>query len=208
MNCASKRIRRNSNYYIGGGNQYFWCTTCYNELNGNIPIEVGDLSMQKAELVKKKNDEVHEESWVQCNTCERWIHQICGLFNSRQNKEHQSAYSCPACLLEKRKKQKKKKEDQVPACSLPGAEALPRTKLSEVLETHVRAKVDEKIKSLAEEKAKTDVSRSALALPPVLPIDTTACSPFLFPKFNDRFLRPLRSLSSSTNSRIFHSRRP
>lgn len=156
MNCASKRIRRNSNYYIGGGNQYFWCTTCFNELDGKIPIEVGDLSMQKAELVKKKNDEVHEESWVQCDTCERWIHQICGLFNLRQNKEHKSEYSCPACLLKKRRRQKKKKEDQAPACSLPGAEALPRTKLSEILENHVRTKVDEKIKSLAEEKAKAD----------------------------------------------------
>ena len=114
--------------------------------------------MQKAELVKKKNDEVHEESWVQCDTCERWIHQICGLFNSRQNKEHKSEYSCPACLLKKRKKQKKKKEEQTLACSLPGAEALPRTKLSETLENHVRAKVDEKIKSLAEEKSKADVS--------------------------------------------------
>jgi len=155
MNCASKRIRRNSHYYIGGGNQYFWCTTCFNELDGRIPIEVGDISMQKAELLKKKNDEVHEESWVQCDTCERWIHQICGLFNSRQNKEHKSEYSCPACLLKKRKKQKKKKEAQEPS-SLPGAEALPRTRLSEFLENHVRSKVDDKVKSLAEDKAKAE----------------------------------------------------
>jgi len=161
MNCASKRIRRNGNYYVGGGNQYFWCTTCYAQLDGGIPIEVGDLSMQKAELLKKKNDEVHEESWVQCDTCEMWIHQICGLFNSRQNKEHKSEYSCPACLLKIRKKQKKKKADEASANSLPGAEALPRTTLSEVLEKHVRSKVDKKIESLAEEKAKAEVSSSA-----------------------------------------------
>ena len=113
--------------------------------------------MQKAELLKKKNDEVHEESWVQCDTCERWIHQICGLFNSRQNKEHKSEYSCPACLLKKRKKQKRKKEAQSPS-SLPGAEALPRTNLSEILENHVRSRVGGKIQSLAEDKAKTEVN--------------------------------------------------
>ena len=128
----------------------------------STPGHVGGMTpAQWRAFKKKKNDEVHEESWVQCDTCERWIHQICGLFNSRQNKEHQSEYSCPACLLKKRKKQKKKKEEQAPASSLPGAEALPRTKLSETLENHVRAKVDEKIKSLAEEKAKADVSNSS-----------------------------------------------
>jgi len=154
MNCASKRIRRNSHYYIGGGNQYFWCTTCFNELDGRIPIEVGDLSMQKAELLKKKNDEVHEESWVQCDTCERWIHQICGLFNARQNKEHKSEYNCPSCLLKMRKRQKKKTPGS--ASSLPGAEALPRTKLSEALESHVRSRVGGHVRSLAEGKAQSE----------------------------------------------------
>merc|ERR1719401_230320 len=91
-NCPSKRIRRNSHYYIGGNNQYYWCNQCYNELDENKQIELGDKTLKKSELKKKKNDEIHEESWVQCDSCERWIHQICGLFNARQNKEHKSEF--------------------------------------------------------------------------------------------------------------------
>jgi hypothetical protein len=103
MSCASKRIRRSSHFYIGGNNQYFWCNQCNNELDNKTPIELIDLTVAKADLKKKKNDEVHEESWVQCDVCEKWIHQICGLFNTRQNKEHHSEYCCPLCLLDKRK---------------------------------------------------------------------------------------------------------
>jgi E1A/CREB-binding protein len=122
----------------------------------------------KEELKKKKNDEVHEESWVQCDDCECWIHQICGLFNSRQNKEHHSKYFCPKCLL---KKKKRGEMTNVPAP--PSAAELPRTKLSEQLESHVQAKVEEKIKQLAMEKARMEVryfGRGLLPLYTVLSI--------------------------------------
>ncbi len=39
-----------------------------------------------------------EEGWVQCDLCERWVHQICGLFNKGRNKE-ETPYVCPMCLL-------------------------------------------------------------------------------------------------------------
>ena len=53
----------------------------------------------QAELEKKKNDEETEEGWVQCDVCELWVHQICGLFNKGRNKED-TPYVCPSCLLE------------------------------------------------------------------------------------------------------------
>ena len=153
INCASKRIRRNSHFYIGGNNQYYWCNQCFNELDAKTPIELIDLTIQKADLKKKKNDEVHEESWVQCDVCNRWIHQICGLFNTRQNKEHHSEYCCPLCLLQKRK------NGLVTAPPKPpGAADLPRTKLSEFLESHVSSKIGAKRQQMAEDKAKADVS--------------------------------------------------
>jgi hypothetical protein len=152
MNCASKRIRRNSHFYIGGNNQYFWCNQCYNELDNKIPIELIDLTIAKADLKKKKNDEVHEESWVQCDVCEKWIHQICGLFNTRQNKEHHSEYCCPLCLLDKRKD----KSFTLPP-KPPGAADLPRTNLSEFLETHLAKRIVQKRRQLTEEKQKTEV---------------------------------------------------
>eukprot|EP00978_Attheya_sp_CCMP212_P043915 scaffold294920_cov59-Attheya_sp.AAC.5 len=148
-NCQSKRIRRNSHFYIGGSNQYFWCNQCFNELDDKRPIEMIDVTLKKDELKKKKNDEVHEESWVQCDTCERWIHQICGLFNTRQNKEHKSEYCCPQCTLDKRKSGNK------PSTHPPSAADLPRTMLSEWLERHVKGKVEEHKMSLAKDKAGT-----------------------------------------------------
>jgi E1A/CREB-binding protein len=154
MNCQSKRIRRNSHFYVGGSSQYFWCNQCYNDLDEKAPIEFIDLSVKKSELQKRKNDEVHEESWVQCDVCERWIHQICGLFNTRQNKEHHSEYCCPLCLIEKRKKE----QESIPPPKPPGAADLPRTKLSEFLENQVTKRIEVKKRKMAEEKCKSGVS--------------------------------------------------
>lgn len=139
MNCPSKRIRRNSYYYIGGNNQYHWCHICYPEIRDNSTLDLGDISIKKEDLVKKKNDEVHEESWVQCDRCERWVHQICALFNTRQNKDQRSEYACPRCTIDERVR----RGNLEPTSSTPMAEDLPRTKLSEYLENHVRQKVDE-----------------------------------------------------------------
>jgi len=150
LNCPSKRIRRNSYYYVGGNNQYHWCHQCFQELRDNQTIDLGDVQIRKDALVKKKNDEVHEESWVQCDRCERWVHQICALFNTRQNKDQRSEYACPKCTIEERKK----KGDLQATSTCPMAEDLPRTTLSEYLEQHVRKKVDEfldkKAKALSE----------------------------------------------------------
>lgn len=151
MNCQNQRIRRNSHFYIGGNNQYFWCSTCFNELDEKTPIELADMTITKSDLKKKKNDEVHEESWVQCDTCERWVHQVCGLFNTRQNKEHHSEYCCPRCLYEKQKKGAATASPRPP-----GAAALPRTMLSEWLEKHICKRVEARKRQLAEDKAQAE----------------------------------------------------
>jgi E1A/CREB-binding protein len=148
-NCASKRIRRNSYYYVAGNNQYHWCHQCYQELKDNSTIDLGETSVKKESLAKKKNDETHEESWVQCDRCERWVHQICALFNTRQNKDQRSEYACPKCTIIERKN-----NGQLEAISsTPMAEDLPRTLLSEYLENHVRVKVNEFVKKKAQQAA-------------------------------------------------------
>ena len=152
LNCPTTRIRRNTNFYISPDKQYAWCNQCYTELKGDT-IDCGSTKIKKSELSKRKNDEVHEESWVQCDDCERWIHQICGLYNTRQDKENTSAYSCPLCLLDKRKKN----GDPLNLPEAPSANDIPRTKLSDWLENHVSKKMDARIKELAEEKAETEV---------------------------------------------------
>ena len=121
------------------------------ELKENNPLEMGDMTVVKSELGKKKNDEVHEESWVACDTCGRWIHQICGLFNTRQNKDQRSEYDCPRCTINKRKAAATAEANQ--QSSTPGAEDLPRTRLSEYLERHIREMSVVKFKEFAQEKA-------------------------------------------------------
>ena len=153
LNCQSKRIHRNRHFYVGGNSQYNWCTSCYTDLDG-APIHMQDLTLQKDELVKKKNDEINEENWVQCDACDRWIHQICGLFNPRQNKHDDSVkYKCPKCLVKERKECGKP-----PDKNNPNAEDLPRTNLSEWLENNLMMKINKKYAELARKKAELDVS--------------------------------------------------
>lgn len=152
MNCPSKRIRRNGYYYVGGNNQYHWCHQCFTELRDGSAIDLGDVQVKKEGLVKKKNDEVHEESWVQCDRCERWVHQICALFNTRQNKDQRSEYACPSCTIDERRK----KGELEAKSSTPMAEDLPRTRLSEHIEEHVRIKVHEYVEKCSKQKAETD----------------------------------------------------
>jgi E1A/CREB-binding protein len=152
LNCPTKRIRRNTHFYITSDKQYAWCTQCYNELG--TEIDLGASKLNKVELNKRKNDETHEESWVQCDDCERWIHQICGLYNTRQDKENKSAYSCPLCLYDKRKKEDPPKE-MPPA---PSAKDIPTTKLSDWLEKDVVKRVNARLNEIAKEKSETEVS--------------------------------------------------
>ncbi|KAI9895153.1 hypothetical protein PsorP6_019087 [Peronosclerospora sorghi] len=101
----------------------------------------------KNELSRKKNDDVHEEPWVQCDKCERWVHQICDLFNGNIDSEkihsgtiHSittspgSEFLCPECLLDHRKKEPKKYKVGQHAFS---AKDLQSTKLSDFLERRI-----------------------------------------------------------------------
>eukprot|EP00554_Chaetoceros_debilis_P004040 CAMPEP_0194085526 /NCGR_PEP_ID=MMETSP0149-20130528/17743_1 /TAXON_ID=122233 /ORGANISM="Chaetoceros debilis, Strain MM31A-1" /LENGTH=1623 /DNA_ID=CAMNT_0038768423 /DNA_START=348 /DNA_END=5219 /DNA_ORIENTATION=+ len=149
LKCSSQRIRRNSYYYVGGNNKYHWCHQCYGDLKDNQEIQMPDATFKKQDLTKKKNDEVREESWVHCDRCNRWIHQICGLFNTRKNQDQGSEYVCPRCTMEDRKK----RGAINPTTTTPMAEDLQRTKLSEFLENHIRDKMESYIDDISKEKA-------------------------------------------------------
>lgn len=72
MMC-NKKINRNSTYYasdLGDSRQY--CPSCYNKIK--------DKSI-KDTLVARKHSHTPQESWIECEKCQRWFHHICGLFN-------------------------------------------------------------------------------------------------------------------------------
>ncbi|GFH50108.1 hypothetical protein CTEN210_06584 [Chaetoceros tenuissimus] len=139
--ACHKRIHRNRIYYTDG-KQCNWCTSCYKKLDDT----------KTKDLVDKKNNATNEESWVKCDECDGWMHQICGLFNPRQNKNDDSVkFSCPTCLL----KERKEREIQ-PDTWYPRAEDLPHTKSSEFLEKHVTKKLQKKFEELALGKAQTE----------------------------------------------------
>lgn len=77
-----------------------WCHGCYTDCKQES-MEFDGQQVKKGELEKKKNDEEVEESWVNCDSCGAWVHQICALFNKGENSEGVK-YHCPHCLLQGR----------------------------------------------------------------------------------------------------------
>ncbi|KAK9806697.1 hypothetical protein WJX73_009793 [Symbiochloris irregularis] len=131
--CA-QRIKRNHAYYTTPTAKSevkgYWCHGCYSDRGDYIEME--GSRVRKVELEKKKNDEETEEGWVQCDQCDRWVHQICGLFNKGRNTENTN-YLCPTCLLHGLKSGHRKAITMRPQAMLE-ARDLPKNDLSEHLE--------------------------------------------------------------------------
>ena len=97
------------------------------------PLEMAEMTLAKRDLVKKKNDDVHEEPWVECDQCKRWVHQICALFNGRKNKGTATIYHCPFCSLAHRAKLR----SDAPSIKALSAKDIRHTKLSVYIEKRV-----------------------------------------------------------------------
>ncbi|BDA47644.1 probable histone acetyltransferase HAC1 [Coccomyxa sp. Obi] len=142
---CSQRIKRNQVYYTtpakkSEGVKGFWCHSCYSEHRGEI-IQMEGMRVRKNELEKRKNDEETEEGWVQCDVCDCWVHQICGLFNKGRNKE-ETPYICPMCLLAGLKRGERKAIAVRPQAMLE-AKDLQRCDLSDFLEARIAKALDE-----------------------------------------------------------------
>ncbi|PIN09129.1 Histone acetyltransferase [Handroanthus impetiginosus] len=142
------RIKRNAMYYtIGAGEtRHCFCIPCYNESRGET-IAVDGMTIPKARVEKKKNDEETEEWWVQCDKCEAWQHQICALFNGRRNDGGQAEYTCPNCYIEEVERGERV---PLPQSAVLGAKDLPRTILSDQIEQRLLVK----LKQERQERAK------------------------------------------------------
>lgn len=129
---CGQRIRRNNNYYTAR-NTYHWCVPCFNDLRDPIRL-ANEGVLYKKDLDKKKHCEEVEEFWVQCDQCQRWVHQICTLFNGRRNISEEMKYMCPHCILEQRKKNP---QQVVIPDRMATAADLPRSLMSEFIERRV-----------------------------------------------------------------------
>eukprot|EP00968_Pinguiococcus_pyrenoidosus_P023976 scaffold4148_cov240-Pinguiococcus_pyrenoidosus.AAC.6 len=69
---------------------------------GKLPPEEGGLQLKRG-LLKRRFDEEVSEPWVQCDGCEKWVHQICALFNPRATilEDPDTCFLCPLCKLRK-----------------------------------------------------------------------------------------------------------
>lgn len=66
---------------------------------------------------------------MQCDKCQRWLYQICGLYNAKRDIEGKAKYICPYCRLEEIKL-----GEHVPLPAAFAAKDLPRTMLSDHIE--------------------------------------------------------------------------
>ena len=75
-----------------------WCHNCYQDEKRDY-MDVDGQRIKKMDIIKRKNDGEQEEAWVECDSCNRWVHQICGLFNKGRNNKD-VCYLCPDCLCQ------------------------------------------------------------------------------------------------------------
>ena len=98
---CQKRIARGQVYYhapqLVEVQKHAFCSGCWQKIQGSVEIE--GKKVPKNQLQKRKNAEDLEEPWVQCDTCNSWVHQVCSLFNKGRNEGGSGHFSCPECLL-------------------------------------------------------------------------------------------------------------
>eukprot|EP00271_Cylindrocystis_brebissonii_P010329 TRINITY_DN264_c1_g1_i6.p1 TRINITY_DN264_c1_g1~~TRINITY_DN264_c1_g1_i6.p1 ORF type:complete len:1617 (-),score=375.18 TRINITY_DN264_c1_g1_i6:703-4923(-) len=123
------RIQKKQHYAIKGSgeNKQFFCKACCKQVKKEV----------QAQLEQKENNEEPEESWVECDTCKKWMHQVCALFNQRCN-EGSKSYTCPRCCLAAMEKGTRQ---PAPLSSVLGASDLPKTHLSDELEERLRKRL-------------------------------------------------------------------
>jgi E1A/CREB-binding protein len=96
---CNSRIRRNCYYYCSEDNKYHCCHPCYANLPDTVKGSEGK-DYEKKELTRKKNDEVNEEPWVQCDKCNKWVHQVCALFNGKIENDKKPVTNTPRSTSE------------------------------------------------------------------------------------------------------------
>ncbi|KAK2996552.1 hypothetical protein RJ639_026644, partial [Escallonia herrerae] len=147
---CSGRIKRSLMYYSileEMGAKRCFCTACV-KAPGRSIVSIHGASFSKANLQKEKNNEEIEESWVQCDKCECWQHQICALYNDKRDLGGKAEYICPRCCLEQIESGERV---PLPMIAAFGAKDLPSTMLSD----HVEKRLFRRLKEEREQRARS-----------------------------------------------------
>ncbi len=112
---------------------------------------------------KRKNDEEIEEGWVQCDHCEGWVHQICGMFNKGRN-NNDVHYLCPDCLIIGIESGQRRRTEVRPQAMLE-ARDLPSSKLSDWLTERLNRELEnERIRRAAQQVGRQLHGRAGLGV--------------------------------------------
>ncbi|KAL9226567.1 hypothetical protein vseg_002364 [Gypsophila vaccaria] len=155
------RVKNYQSYYSTKDDraQFCFCTRCYHRCRGGNITFYG-FSISKNVLELRKNNIVTDESWVQCDKCEGWQHQICSLFNDKRDLGGEVEFICPKCHLEDLGTGKRM---TLPRTTSLDASNLPRTLLSDHLEQRLsrRLKLEREERAKAAEKSPEEVPQPA-----------------------------------------------
>ena len=113
--CEQQKIRRGASYYVDTQTkENHYCQTCYNKMGTHSYVTLeGGMKVKKSSLQKLVNDSHSDEPWAQCDRCDGWVHQICALFNGRENADNHD-FVCPHCVKEEKlQKEKEEREAQI-----------------------------------------------------------------------------------------------
>ncbi|ONK79213.1 uncharacterized protein A4U43_C01F4070 [Asparagus officinalis] len=124
-NTLCYRERNINSIYDGTYAYLYYCRKCKNKenLSGGDPTRIG-----------------HNEPWVSCNSCGRWLHQICTLFNEKKDESGQADHTCPECYL---RAIQGVNHTKLGHNEILEAKNLPRTKLSDHIEQWLSRKLEE-----------------------------------------------------------------
>ncbi|TDH64733.1 hypothetical protein CCR75_001373 [Bremia lactucae] len=116
--CVTE-IRKGSVYFITKDGTRIWCQKCKTRLargHSSADQAHNDSTCGFLDSLIKKKCEVAVEPWVKCGECDRWLHQICGLYNpvigaytvqkasSVDNVTlKQNSYVCPLCRCRRKR---------------------------------------------------------------------------------------------------------
>ncbi|MEW5301948.1 MAG: hypothetical protein WDW36_004771 [Sanguina aurantia] len=159
--CANK-IKRGQTYYstppdASNDIKGSWCHNCYQEPKGD-KLNFDGAPLKKTDLMKRKNDEEIEEAWVQCDHCEFWVHQTCGMFNKGRNNPD-VRYLCPDCLLQGMRLGRRQRIETRPQSMLE-AKDLPRCQLSDQLQERLDQQLHADWVRRAQEQGSSSVARA------------------------------------------------